>query len=440
MKKLKRSMVIFTMCISGMVVITSCSAGEKTATSAVFEESTLESKVSSIETPEQSNKSSEIYELYERLQDNEFVPYTINDKAAAFLKTHSNLFPAEKEADIDAALCDTELQYKHVAKNPNRYGDKLMVFPALYVAQITETEMEEDNYFTELNVSDSEGIQYYFLYNGELPEVFEDDWIYAYGLPLKNSSFKNTEGGETLVIVLAGSYVGILGEEETEISSVETYEVEDATVGGSGGGPRILIADSSERILEYGDIAWMTKEELRIAINEIYARHGRLFKDSELQEWFNAQTWYNGRVAPDDFNENVLSQVEKDNIKLMQAKRDGKNQKKALSGLYKVQLGSEGGAELEITYGSGDDVYTAAFEGSYSSYAGATSGFLVSRTDGLDGIWDYYETDSYEPSMSLQYDGADKITVTSIDGQTFGGMAFPGFSGTYDRIKEYPMP
>lgn len=64
--------------------------------------------------------------------------------------------------------------------------------------------------------------------------------------------------------------------------------MEDATVGGSGGGPRILVADSSEWILEYGDIAWMTKEELRIAINEIYTRHGRLFKDSEFQEWFNA--------------------------------------------------------------------------------------------------------------------------------------------------------
>ena len=46
--------------------------------------------------------------------------------------------------------------------------------------------------------------QYSVYYNGELDDVFEDDTVEVTGLPLGTSSFENTEGGDTLVVVLAG--------------------------------------------------------------------------------------------------------------------------------------------------------------------------------------------------------------------------------------------
>ena len=46
------------------------------------------------------------------------------------------------------------------------------------------------------------------------------------------------------------------------------------------------------------------------ARNEIYARHGRRFKDDELQEYFNSKSWYEGTIDPDDFAENILSDIE----------------------------------------------------------------------------------------------------------------------------------
>ena len=235
---------------------------------------------------------------------------------------------------------------------------------------------------------------------------------------------------------LGGDYV-ILDDTDIAKESEEQYTTE-AVKNEMG-----MIPDSSGKILTDADLAGLSKEDLRIAINEIYARHGRIFKDAELQTWFNAQPWYQGTIAPEQFDENVLSQIEKDNIKFLKSKQEGavSNQtSKAFSGLYEITFGNQGGAELEITYGSGDDIFTADFGGSYVDAAGGTSGYLNARTDGSDGIWDYYEDGSYEASMSLQYDGADTITVTSTDGNTFGGMDFPGFAGTYKRTKEYPMP
>lgn len=114
---------------------------------------------------------------------------------------------------------------------------------------------------------------------------------------------------------------------------------------------------------------------------------------------------------------------------------------KALSGRYEVYFGGDGGAVLEITYLSDEDIYAVNFSGSMLDYAGETIGYLVAYSDGSDGIWEFYEDSAYEagnytPSMSLEYDGADSIVVTSLDGQTFGGANFPGFEGIYMRTEE----
>lgn len=85
--------------------------------------------------------------------------------------------------------------------------------------------------------------------------------------------------------------------------------------------PHIMIVDSSTREITDDEIYWMTPEQLQIAINEIYARHGRKFKDSHLQEWFDAQLWYQGNIKPEDFNDSMLSQIEKDNIAVLQHRK-----------------------------------------------------------------------------------------------------------------------
>ena len=57
-----------------------------------------------------------------------------------------------------------------------------------------------------------------------------------------------------------------------------------------------VLPDSANRKLKKSDLKGLSKEELRIARNEIYARHGRMFDDKNLQKYFDSQSWYEGTV------------------------------------------------------------------------------------------------------------------------------------------------
>lgn len=87
-----------------------------------------------------------------------------------------------------------------------------------------------------------------------------------------------------------------------------SYNDSDDSVGND-----YILPDSSKRKLKKSDLKGLSKEELRIARNEIYARHGRRFNDKQLQKYFDNQSWYEGTVAADDFSEDVLNSIEKKN-------------------------------------------------------------------------------------------------------------------------------
>ena len=78
-----------------------------------------------------------------------------------------------------------------------------------------------------------------------------------------------------------------------------------------------ILPDSSVKKLTKKDVKGLSKDQCRYARNEIYARHGRKFTDKKLQDYFDNQSWYEGTVEPEDFDESVLSKVEKKNIKLL---------------------------------------------------------------------------------------------------------------------------
>lgn len=74
--------------------------------------------------------------------------------------------------------------------------------------------------------------------------------------------------------------------------------------------PKFILPESDSRYLAMEDLAGLTAEECRIARNELFARHGRLFKDEELQAYFNSCDWYYGWVMPEDFDETVFNEYE----------------------------------------------------------------------------------------------------------------------------------
>lgn len=75
-----------------------------------------------------------------------------------------------------------------------------------------------------------------------------------------------------------------------------------------------ILPDSSDRELTEEDLQGLSKEQLRLARNEIYARHGRIFQDETLKTYFEAQDWYVGSILPEDFSDTeILTDLELDN-------------------------------------------------------------------------------------------------------------------------------
>lgn len=75
-----------------------------------------------------------------------------------------------------------------------------------------------------------------------------------------------------------------------------------------------LLPQSDHRLLNAGDIAGLSVEQLRLARNEIFARHGRIFADRELATHFGQFEWYRPTQ-----HEVRLSPVEASNVQFLQA-------------------------------------------------------------------------------------------------------------------------
>lgn len=65
--------------------------------------------------------------------------------------------------------------------------------------------------------------------------------------------------------------------------------------------------------------------QLWIARNEIYARYGREFENVYLQHYFESCSWYEGVVATDKFDESILNEYEKSNLKAIKSAEEEYN-------------------------------------------------------------------------------------------------------------------
>ena len=78
-----------------------------------------------------------------------------------------------------------------------------------------------------------------------------------------------------------------------------------------------ILPESSERALTDADVQGMSYDDLQMAINEIYARHGRIFGTESIQQYFEGKSWYQGTTDADHFSDSVFSSVENQNIQFL---------------------------------------------------------------------------------------------------------------------------
>ena len=82
-----------------------------------------------------------------------------------------------------------------------------------------------------------------------------------------------------------------------------------------------VFPQSSDRLLSEGDVGVLTDYELRIAINEIYARNHYQFQNADMREYFIKKDWYTGLYPNQEDVRAKFNSTEEANVKLMEKER-----------------------------------------------------------------------------------------------------------------------
>ena len=108
-------------------------------------------------------------------------------------------------------------------------------------------------------------------------------------------------------------------EEETDadegVDNEENSPVEDTSASEAD----YILPKSDKEKLTRADLEGLTKEQLRLARNEIYARHGMIFGVDDLDKYFATKSWYKPTISYTDFYDTVeMSLIEEENVILIQ--------------------------------------------------------------------------------------------------------------------------
>lgn len=96
------------------------------------------------------------------------------------------------------------------------------------------------------------------------------------------------------------------------LNTVEAANVDLLDRAENGGPGGFIFPDSDRRLLTAAELGRLSKAELRLAKNEIFARRGRFFEAADLKAYFGRYAWY----APSSWNP-VLNAIEEANVKLI---------------------------------------------------------------------------------------------------------------------------
>ena len=193
-----------------------------------------------------------------------------------------------------------------------------------------------------------------------------------------------------------------------------------------------ILYASNKRVLQENEYKQLNAADLRLAINEIYARHGRQYDTTDLNEYFSQKSWYHPQYSKSEFDQienQILNSYEKENLKLLSSYRNQLlGQIRTILGVYETKFGDEGGAQLVI---SGVDPYYHIFFSGSTSGTGEYEGDVEKIDNSIYTVRSYDYVDALPITFILNTDGT--ITVTE-DNNSYYGIGFPGFMGTYKKI------
>lgn len=147
-------------------------------------------------------------EFIMHLSSFEMCPYEVSDISVEFIDMHEDFFPAEDLSIIEEYV-DEDIKYNMITKFPHKYGDKFIRLEGYTVNTIRELEFPalDDNLTLIIAYTGFVKDNVYIYYIGSLEDIYRDDKITIYGLPIDAGGYVNAIGGKTNCIVLYGSYI-----------------------------------------------------------------------------------------------------------------------------------------------------------------------------------------------------------------------------------------
>lgn len=96
----------------------------------------------------------------------------------------------------------------------------------------------------------------------------------------------------------------------TQANVTTTQPAADTTQTNENISEEYILDGSDSRYISSSELDGLTAQEVKLARNEIYARHGRKFEDKAIRKYFKQFSWYHPSIEPEDFDESSLNNFE----------------------------------------------------------------------------------------------------------------------------------
>ena len=107
--------------------------------------------------------------------------------------------------------------------------------------------------------------------------------------------------------------------EQTEAIPSPEQTPQDGLLSSDSG---FVFPNSDTELINQVKIENLSDQDLTYAINEIYARHGYIFRNQQMREYYEQFIWYRGEIPSDEFSVECFNQIESDNWNLLISERD----------------------------------------------------------------------------------------------------------------------
>lgn len=146
--------------------------------------------------------------------------------------------------------------------------------------------------------------------------AYSEEWPEGYVIAQSPSGDTTAKSGTVVTLDIS---LGLIEPETTVAPTEEPVHATKAQQSQSNGSDNSYIfSNSSSAYLSNSDVSALSDNNLTIALNEIYARRGRIFKDSALSSYFNSKSWYTPKYTQAEFDKNVtFNDYEQKNLQLM---------------------------------------------------------------------------------------------------------------------------